>query len=112
MSNWYDFTGVRNEPFSAIISVTDSDGVTPFNLSGYAFTGGVRYRYTEGDIVAFSINLMSPPTSGTLAISLTNNETSTLPSTECIHYIKGIPPTGAGNFVLDLAEGYFEIFPL
>lgn len=109
MSNRYDFTGKWNEPFSATIAVADSDGL-PFNLTGYLFTGGVRYRYGDQDLKAFDITLLSPSASGLLQIDLSKTQMSGLPISECVHYVKAIP--SGGNFIIDLAEGYFEVYPL
>lgn len=108
MATSFDISLVKGEPFTTTITA----GVCTtgqFNFSGYAITGGIKYHYTSGNIANFDIFRNSDP-SGIITISLTSGQTSNLPITECLYYLKAYP-SGGGTFI-DLLDGYARIYPL
>jgi len=111
MSDRFDIDIIRGEPFISTITTTTS-GVNcpPFDLTNYNVSGGIRYRYLDFNLVDFSIDMLSPLSSGVVTINLTKEQTSGLPITECIHYVKAIP-NFSGEYV-DLLNGYARINPL
>lgn len=109
MAERYDIKIVRGESFSRIIE-TDLVQGGDFDLSDYTVEGGVKFRYTEPDLVAFSVYIASPPTEGLITISLNANETRGLPVTQCVYYLKAIH-NGDGT-VIDLLNGYANVYPL
>ncbi len=109
MSDRYDFTGVRGEGFYSTLTFTYDDN-SPFNLSGCYLIGGIRYRYTDSDLVNFTTSILNPPESGVASIALTSGQVSGLPVSECLHYVKVF--ASGSEIPLDALEGYFRINPL
>ena len=111
MSDRFDIDIIRGEPFISTVTITTSGaGCPPFDLTNYNVSGGLKFKYSEPNLVNFGIDVMSPLSSGTLTMTLTVPETSGLPITECIYYLKGIP-IPSGSYV-DLLNGYANINPL
>lgn len=108
MSDLFNISLIKGEPFTS--TVTASLCATgQFNLSGYNIVGGIKYRYSESDLVAFDVEVNSIP-SGIFTINLTSGQTNNLPVNECIYYLKAWP-SGQGSIV-DLLNGYARIYPL
>lgn len=109
MATKYNINVVRGDPFSSTVATTN-DNDSPFNLSGYSISGGIRYRYTEPDLVNFEVAVNDPPNSGVLTMGLTANETRGLPVSQCVYYLKAIP--SGSNVPIPLLEGYAYVYPL
>lgn len=108
MADKFNLSIIKGEPFESTINVgLCASG--EFNLSGYGVTGGIKYHYTEPNLVNFGITVVSE-VSGIFVIDLTSGETNSLPVSECIYYLKAIP-SGGGQFV-DLLNGYANVYPL
>lgn len=108
MSDILDLSLIKGEPFHSTVTATLCTSGN-FDLSGYFVTGGIRYHYTETNLVDFDITVNSE-SSGIFTIDLTSGQTLSLPISECIYYIKAIP-SGGGSFV-DLLNGYARVYPL
>ncbi len=108
MANNFDISLVKGEPFATTVTAAlCSTG--QFNLSGYGVVGGIRYHYTSGNIADFQVGIVSD-FSGILTIGLSAAQTSGLPITECLYYLKAIPSGGGLN--VDLLNGYARVYPL
>jgi hypothetical protein len=108
MSDLFNISLIKGEPFTR--TVTASLCTSGYlNLSGFAVTGGIRYLYTEPNLVDFDI-IVNSEVSGILTINLTSGQTNSLPVSDCIYYIKAYP-SGGGTFV-DLLNGYAQVYPL
>ncbi len=108
MSDLINLSIVKGEPFTSTVNIgLCASG--EFDLNGYAVTGGIKFHYTEPNLVDFGVTVISE-SSGILTIDLTSGQTNSLPVSECIYYLKALP-SGGGLFV-DLLNGYANIYPL
>jgi len=107
-----DIKIVRGEPFLNTVSTTaQGSGCPPFDLTNYNVSGGIKYKYTDPNLVDFSIAVNPPASSGVLTMSLTSGQTNILPISECIYYLKAYP-SGDSTIVIDLLNGYADVYPL
>jgi hypothetical protein len=66
----------QGETFRILVTVSDSGTDTPLNLQNYNITGQVRENYTTDEIAAtFSTIKMSPNSSGSFILALTQEQT-------------------------------------
>lgn len=108
MCSGFDIDIIQGIDFFSTLTVNDSNG-NPINLSGYNITGGLKNRMSSGDILAFSINILSPTTSGALSFSIPRINTQNLNINQYLYYIESIPPTGNNS---RLSFGYANVNPL
>lgn len=64
----------QNASFDLTIVLTEGDGITPVNLSGWGVTGSVRQTYGGPVVTNFQTNITGVNT-GTIVASLTGEQT-------------------------------------
>jgi DUF4097 and DUF4098 domain-containing protein YvlB len=91
--------------FSTVINLTDENG-DPINLTGYTGDAQMRKHYTSSNSQSFSISLGS--TSGTVALSLTANQTANLTPGR---YVYDVEVRSSANVVSRIVEGIVTVTP-
>lgn len=108
MSNSYDISIEQGSSFNLSLTARDITG-EPINLSGYATSGELRYSYGSSGVL-LNLNPTVDPSlvSGIINISLTPEQTASLPVTKAVYDIEVI---SSGGFVFKAIRGYAEIAP-
>lgn len=92
--------------FSAAITVTQSDGTTPFDLTGFATSAQMRKNYASTTATTFS----SSHTGNTGVITLTLDNTITT-DIEPGRYLYDVEITSSANNVTRVVEGIVTVTP-
>ena len=108
MANSYNISIEQGSSFELSLTARDSNNA-PINLSGYAASGGVKYGYgSTGYLVNLAPVIDPSYVSGIIKISLTPEQTSSLPVTNAVYDIE---VTSSGGFTFKAIRGYAEIAP-
>lgn len=91
--------------FSTVINLTDDAG-EPIDLTGYTGRSQIRKHYTSSNSQSFSVSLGG--TSGTIALSLTADQTANLIAGR---YVYDAEVISSGNTVSRIVEGIVTVTP-
>lgn len=109
MADITNFEIGQGELFRALVQLKNrSNNNVPINITDYEFSGQVRENYTTDELAAtFTITKLSPPSSGSVFISLLPNETDGLYQRSYVYDIK----ITSGSVVRRILEGGLTIRP-
>jgi hypothetical protein len=108
MANVYDLSIEQGSSFNLNLVAKDSSG-TPLNLSGYAATGAIRYGFGSTGVLLNLTSSIDPSyVSGIINVSLTPEQTSSLPVTKAVYDIEVYASNG---YTFKAVRGYAEILP-
>lgn len=105
----YDLIIEQGATFSLTITLKKPNKL-PFDLSGYIGRSQIRKSYAATDVIAsFSVAVVSPQKDGKIVMSLTDEQTSSLPSISSgVYDLELESPTGEVTRVL---QGKVTISP-
>ena len=78
--------------FSTGITLYSDNGITPLNLTGYAFTSQMRKSYTSSSATTFACTVPNP-TTGQVILTLTANQTGALKAGRYLYDIEMVDVT-------------------
>jgi hypothetical protein len=78
--------------FSTGITLYSDNGITPLNLTGYAFTSQMRKSYTSSSATTFVCTVPNP-TTGQVILTLTANQTGALKAGRYLYDIEMVDVT-------------------
>jgi hypothetical protein len=92
--------------FNTELNLTDNNG-NPLDLTGYTAEGQIRKWYTSSNATSFTVSIPSP-TTGTIYLSLTANQTGNL---WYGRYVYDIITVDSANTVTRVVEGIATVTP-
>lgn len=95
----------QGSTYSTILNLTDDDDAV-INLTGYVGTAQIRKHYTSSANTPFTVTIS--PLDGTVALSLTANQTSNLVAGR---YVYDVELTNASGIVSRVVEGIVTVTP-
>ena len=103
----YNISLDQGTDYSLNLTIRDSN-LNPKNISGYAFTGIIKYRYSEtGSRGNFSCSVTNA-TGGQVVMSLSNSQSANIPVGRHLYELE---VTDAGSLKEKYLKGYIEIAP-
>lgn len=97
----------KNRSFSLSVTAKDCNDL-PIELDSYDITGCIRNKYSDTGVLSnFSITEIPPSNSGIFFISLSAEETASLPVGQFLYAVDGSISGSVTNFL----EGYANIYP-
>jgi hypothetical protein len=78
--------------FSTGITLYSDNGITPLNLTGYAFTSQMRKSYASSTATTFACTVPNP-TTGQVILTLTANQTGALKAGRYLYDIEMVDVT-------------------
>lgn len=108
MANSYDILIEQGSSFDLSLTAKDASGV-PINLDGYVASGQLKYGFGSTGVLLNLSPVIDPGyVSGIINISLTPEQTSTLPITKAVYDVEVISSEG---YAFKAIRGYAEILP-
>jgi hypothetical protein len=107
MANVYDISIEQGSSFNLTLTAKDSNG-NLLNLNGYNARGSIKYGYGS---TGYLINLnpvITNPTSGLIAVSVSASGTSSLPVTKAVYDIEVYD---SSNYTFKAVRGYVNVIP-
>lgn len=108
MANIYNLSIEQGSSFNLNLVAKDSYG-TPLDLSGYSAVGAIRYGYgSTGTLLSLNPSVDSSYISGIINLSLTAEQTSSLPVTKAVYDIEVYASNG---YTFKAIRGYVDVVP-
>jgi hypothetical protein len=102
----------QGETFGARITIQNTNGSFPLDITNYTIQGQVRENYTTDDIAAsFLVNKIIPQESGSFTISLLPEQTINLTQRKYVYDITISSGSGAQPITRRVLEGAFTVRP-
>jgi len=108
MAGILNLTIDQGTTYTNTITVYQSDGTTPTNLTGYTVAAQLRKNYTSTAYTAFTCALQSPYTSGKITMSLTATQTAGI---KAGYYYYDVEITNSAGTVTRVMEGKIHMKP-
>jgi hypothetical protein len=111
-SDLLDFEVGQGETFKILLHIyTENTGSSLVDITDYTFDGQLRENYTTDEVAAnFTVEKLTPYTSGSVYVSLTSTDTSALDQRYYVYDVRMLdnsnPPV-----VRRLLEGQFTVRP-
>lgn len=103
-----EFNIGQGETFKILATLENAESGGSLNITDYTFVGQVRENYSTDEVAAaFSINKISPFTSGNITVELTPEQTAAFNQRK---YVYDINMT-SGSITRRIIEGYFVVRP-
>jgi hypothetical protein len=96
----------QGSSFKASLTVFDLQN-DPFDITEFDITGQIRKKYGDADVVAEFTPVVANSVAGIFTISLTPEETDTIPSGEYVYDVQISDLTD----VFRIVEGVVRVFP-
>lgn len=106
MSGTVNLTIEQGSTFSRLITIQD-ETQTPVNITGNTFAGQIRKRHASDIIEATFTCIVTDGANGKLTVSLTDEQTATIPSGELVYDIEWYNGSATGRLI----EGFVYVSP-
>lgn len=108
MSDVYDIDLIRGSSLAIRFAAKDTSN-NILNLTGYAASGFVKYKYSDTGYVIFLTSSITSPASGFVDVTITEPQSSSLKTAKYVYdieaYNSSLPKT------IKIARGYLNVFP-
>jgi hypothetical protein len=110
MAELTEFSVGQGETFAARVTIQNTSGSFPFDLTNYNLTGQVRENYTTDEIAAaFTLTKILPYDSGSFTVKLNPEQTINLTQRKYVYDI--LISSGSDNVTRRILEGPFTVRP-
>lgn len=110
MAELTEFSVGQGETFAAKVTIQNTSGSIPFDLTNYVLNGQVRENYTTDEIAAsFVLTKIAPYSSGSFTIKLTPEQTINLTQRKYVYDIT--ISSGSADVTRRILEGPFTVRP-
>ena len=112
MAELTELTVGQGETFGARITIQNTSGSFPLDITDYTIQGQVRENYTTDEIAAaFTVTKIMPEASGSFTISLTAEQTSNLTQRKYVYDVTINSGSGVQPITRRILEGPFTVRP-
>lgn len=110
LQNVYDICVLQNQTFELPLTLLDDDGLTPINITGWAFTGSIKQTYADTvPLVYFTASIVSVP-SASIKLYLPAESTWGLDTKKYVYDVIANNPSGSmGVETLRLMQGKVSV---
>lgn len=110
MAELTEFGVGQGETFAARVTIQNTSGSFPFDLTNYTLTGQVRENYTTDEVAAdFTFTKILPYESGSFTIRLSPEQTINLTQRKYVYDI--LISSGSSQITRRILEGPFVVRP-